>query len=274
MRLANRLLPAVIWSLLVLLALPSLTQAQTPAPEQVKLGEKLYVENCAVCHGLDGQGRVGARLSKDWPSLRPDLLVRSTISNGVPGSPMPAWSQAQGGPLTDEEIDAIVAYILTWQSGGPVEIPPTPTPMPRPVFTAIPNVEGDPNRGAVLYDQNCAVCHGANGEGRVGARLARAWPAIRPDLSVKATISNGIPGSPMPAWSQENGGPLLEAEINDLVAFLLALAESGAQPVPSTPSPTPTLSPFFSGWGGLFFALVLFVVIAAVALILQARRSD
>ena len=27
---------------------------------------------------------------------------------------MPAWSQEQGGPLTDQEINDITAYILTW----------------------------------------------------------------------------------------------------------------------------------------------------------------
>ncbi len=275
MRFANRLWSlgiALLLSLFSLAGAISLARAQTSGPEQVQLGERLYVENCAVCHGSDGQGRVGARLSKDWPSLRPDLLVRATIANGVPGSPMPAWSQAQGGPLTEAEIDAIVAYILTWQTGGPPVIPPTPTPIARPAYTPVPNVEGDPNRGAVLYDQNCAVCHGPNGEGRIGAKLSRAWPAIRPDLSAKATIANGIPGSLMPAWSQEKGGPLLEAEINDLVAFLLVLAETGVQVAPATPTSIPAPSAFFSGWGGIFFALLLFAVIVAVAIILQTRQ--
>jgi mono/diheme cytochrome c family protein len=238
---------------------------------QTEVGEQLFAENCAVCHGSDGQGRVGATLSKDWPSLRPDLLVKSTIENGVPGSPMPPWSQAKGGPLTQAEIDAIVAYILTWESGGPASIPPTATAFPRPVLTAVPNVEGDPNNGAVLFDKNCAVCHGPEGKGRVGANLSKNWSAIRPDLSLKSTIANGIPGSVMPAWSQSKGGPLAEAEINDLVAFLLAL--SASSPAPETPTPTPAPSGFFTGWGGVFIALVLFVIVVAVAIIVQARRK-
>jgi cytochrome c oxidase cbb3-type subunit III len=274
MRASNRYLIAglaVLVFSLVQIWMTRTALAQTPVPGQIELGERLFTENCAVCHGSDGQGRVGATLSKDWPSLRPDLLVKSTIENGIPGSPMPAWSQAKGGPLTLEEIDAIVAYILTWETGGPASIPPTATAFPRPVLTAVPNVEGDPNNGAVLFDKNCAVCHGTDGKGRVGANLSKSWAAIRPDLSIKTTISNGIPGSVMPAWSQAKGGPLAESEINDLVAFLLLLSDSS--PAAETPTPTPAPSGFFTGWGGVIFALVLFLIVVAVAIIVQTRRK-
>ena len=45
---------------------------------------------------------------------------------------MPAWSQANGGPLTEDEIDDITAYILTWESAQAIE--PSPTPEPSPGF--------------------------------------------------------------------------------------------------------------------------------------------
>ena len=264
---------ALVWFLaLVCLALNAgLASAQTPGPGQIDLGARLFADNCAVCHGSDGQGRVGATLSKDWPSLRPDLLVRSTIESGVPGSPMVAWGQQKGGPLTAADIDALVAYILSWQTGGFPAIPPTATPHPRPVLTAVPDVAGDPNNGAIVYDQNCAVCHGPNGEGRIGATLSKDWPALRPDLSMKTTISNGIPGSPMPAWSQDNGGPLAETEINNVVAFLLALPSTYVQPEPATPTPAPNA--FFSGWGGIILALALFVALVSVAIFVQTRSK-
>lgn len=276
MRASNRTLIVGLALLAFILAAAWVTgtaTAQTSGPEQIELGERLFSENCAVCHGNDGQGRVGATLAKDWPSIRPDLLVKATIENGIPGSPMPAWSQARGGPLAQEEIDAIVAYILTWQTGGPASIPPTPTAFPRPAMTAVPDVEGDPNNGAVLYEKNCAVCHGPEGKGRVGANLSKDWSAIRPDLSIRNTISNGIPGSVMPAWSQANGGPLAETEINDLVAFLLALSATSAQAAPENPTPTPAPSAFFTGWGGVVFTLVLFVIVVAIAIIVQTRRK-
>jgi cytochrome c oxidase cbb3-type subunit 3 len=193
----------------------------------LKLGAQIYLENCAVCHGPDGKGRIGATLAKDWPSVRPDLRIADTIRDGVSGSPMPAWSQANGGPLTDAEIEAVTSYILSWETGGSPLIIPAPTAVPRPIMTPLPNVSGDPNRGALLFDQNCVVCHGPNGEGRIGAPLRKVWASVRPDLEVKAIIQRGIQGSVMPAWGQQNGGPLNEADVNDLVAFVLTLSKSG-----------------------------------------------
>ena len=230
--------PGLFSLILLLLALawawPTLAQTGDDQ-EKLELGARLFAENCAVCHGPEGQGRVGATLAKDFPSIRPDLAIETTIANGVAGSVMPAWGQANGGPLSEEEVGALVFYILSWQTGGPPVIAPTPTANPRPAMTAPPEVSGDPNQGALLYDLNCAVCHGTNGEGRVGATLAKDWPSIRPDLQVKATISRGVAGSPMPAWSQENGGPLVEADIDNLVAFILTLSEG-----PAAPAVTPT----------------------------------
>src|SRR5512139_1761005 len=106
---ATRTLGVALLLALILLAMASIA-AQAGAPAQApntELGAQLYAENCAVCHGADGQGRVGATLAKDWPSIRPDLTVKTIISNGVPGSRMPAWSQAKGGPFSDLEIEAL-----------------------------------------------------------------------------------------------------------------------------------------------------------------------
>ncbi|PWH12757.1 MAG: hypothetical protein DDG59_15420 [Anaerolineae bacterium] len=252
--------------------LPFSAQAQTPPNDPVEIGRALYGENCAVCHGLDGNGRVGAQLAKDWPSIRPDRVIASVIANGIPGSAMPAWSQAKGGPLTDEQIEAIVAYILTWESGAPRLPASTPTPVLRPPLTPPPDVQGDPNRGAVLYDQNCAVCHGANLEGRIGATLAKNWPSIRPDQSLRNVIANGIQGSAMPAWSQAKGGPLRESEIDDLVAFILTQAQPSEV---FRPTPTPAFQPsWLSGWGGVLLTIVLFILIISGALIYQARSKQ
>ncbi|NOZ26909.1 MAG: c-type cytochrome [Chloroflexi bacterium] len=122
----------------------------------------------------------------------------------MPGSPMLAWSKKYGGPLTDEEIDALVLYILSWETGGIPPLTPTATFTPRPPITPIPGVEGDPNRGAVLYQENCAVCHGPNGEGRVGATLAKNWPSIRADL--RPPSRRGCPALPCPPGVRNTAG--------------------------------------------------------------------
>lgn len=244
--------------------------AQDLDEDKLQQGAQIYSENCAVCHGPDGKGRVGATLAKDWPSIRPDLEVKTTIENGVAGSPMPPWSQANGGPLTEEEIDALVYYILSWQTGGPQLVIPTATAIQRPAITSPPGISGDPNQGAVLFDQNCVVCHGPDGQGRVGATLAKDWPSIRPDLLVQATIQRGVPGSTMPAWGQENGGPLAEEEINNLVAYILTWS---TPPYPPSVSPTAAQPTQIQGinWG--LWAGILVVVAILVGVLIYSSRN-
>lgn len=255
-------------SLLAGLAVPTVRAQSNAAVDVLTQGGQIYADNCAVCHGADGQGRVGATLAKDWPSIRPELTVRNVIVNGIPGSVMPAWSQANGGPLTDEDIDALVAYILFWQTGDVYELESRPTATPRPAIAAVPEVEGDPNNGAVLFDANCVVCHGVEGQGRVGATLAKDWPSIRPDLTVRNAIVRGIPGSVMPAWSQANGGPLTAGEIDDLTAYILSWEASSA--APETPEQSVALPGVSNGWYLVVGALVL-LVLAGLYLGLQRK---
>ncbi|HZD55418.1 MAG TPA: c-type cytochrome, partial [Anaerolineales bacterium] len=88
-------LPAIALIMLAALGLSLVSIAPGSAQEdnqkQIEEGARLFAENCAVCHGPDGKGRIGATLAKDWPSIRPDLEIKTTISRGVAGSPMPAW---------------------------------------------------------------------------------------------------------------------------------------------------------------------------------------
>lgn len=236
--------------------------------QTLETGARLYAENCALCHGEDGQGRVGATLAKDWPSIRPDLRVRDTIVNGVPGSPMPAWSVAKGGPLAAEEIDSLVCYILSWETGGPTRIFPTPTFKLAAQITAPPGVEGDPNLGAALYQTNCAVCHGEKGEGRIGANLTRVFSSIRPDLLTQSVIARGVEGSAMPAWSQANGGPLTEEEIKNIVAYILTWSP---HPAAVATAPAPGGVAGLPWWGWVLVVLAFIAVIAVIVLV--SRRA-
>ena len=267
-----RTLGIVLLSLVILLAAGSLTaRAQSPSQDPLELGARLFAENCAVCHGMDGQGRVGATLSQNWPSVRPDLTVKSVIERGVPGSLMPAWSDANGGPLNTSEIDALVAFILSWQTTGSENILVMPTFTPLSPVTPVPDVTGDPTRGAALFQQNCVMCHGEGGQGKIGKTLARTWDSVRPDLLIKSTILNGVPGSVMPVFGQANGGPLSEQDANDVVAFVLAMPK--AQQVRPTAEVVGSQEPgWMSGWGGVLVFIVLVGAILAFAVWIQRRK--
>ncbi len=266
-------IPLILISTLMLWTGPSVA-LNPPQEDEIEQGARLYAENCAVCHGPEGKGRIGATLAKDWPSIRPDLRVKSVIENGVPGTRMPAWSQQNGGPLSEQEIDALVAFILSWQTGGFIQFYPPPTAIPRPPLTPIPDVQGDPNRGAVLYDQNCALCHGPNGEGRVGATLAKNFPSIRPDLRIRSTIERGIEGSVMPAWAQEFGGPLTQSEINDLVAFLLTWS-TPPYPLSITETSTPIYTPIkvLQSQHGVVLVFIFVVIVVFITVFILLRRN-
>jgi hypothetical protein len=103
--------------------------------------------------------------------------------------------------------------------------------------------------------------------------LAKNWPAIRPDLSIKNTINTGVPGTAMPAWGQANGGPLTEEEINDIVSFILSrLASPSNQTLPTTTAVYPTEIPWLRGFGGVLLFIFLLVIIFGAAVYFQRKK--
>jgi cytochrome c oxidase cbb3-type subunit III len=82
---------------------------------------------------------------------------------------------------------------------------------------------------SMLYAQNCAGCHGADGKG--GAAIALADPvflAIADDTVIGRTAANGEPGTPMPAFAQSAGGMLTDPQINALVRGIRSWAKPDA----------------------------------------------
>jgi mono/diheme cytochrome c family protein len=205
-------------------------------------GGELYIENCAVCHGVEGQGRIGASL-ETFPGIDAGAAMEAVIASGVPGSVMPAWAQARGGPLSQQDIRDVAAYVLG-AFGGTQPIAPLPT-YQAPAIPALPDVDGDPSAGAVVYQANCVMCHGDQGQGRFGLALAKSWPVNDPPTYIRQVVGQGIDGSTMPAWSQAEGGPLTDDEIGDVAAFILTLKPAAAPtPIPASAGPmgtTPTL---------------------------------
>ena len=236
---------------LVLLSASAQAAFAQQGPGDPVRGGELFVENCAVCHGVSGQGRVGASL-EEFPGIDPSAAIEATVAEGVAGSVMPAWGQANGGPLTGEDIHDLAAYIVE-AFGGTQPITPLPTYM-APSIAALPEVEGDPSAGAVVYQENCVMCHGAQGEGRFGAALAKAWPSNDPATYIRQVVSEGIQGSVMPTWGKAGGGPLTDENISDVAAFVLTLK----------PGSSPTAVPQPAGPLGATTTLILLAVAAAV----------
>lgn len=268
---ARSIITLFITLILTLLVFSTAFSQDGEESEMIEMGAQIFAENCAVCHGNDGQGRVGATLAKDWPSIRPDLRIRDTVERGVSGTLMPAWGQSYNGPLNDQELNAVTMYILSWESGQPRFIYPTPTIDTRIALTPPPGIDGDPNRGAQLFTTNCALCHGTSGEGRIGANLSQDWPSIRPDLRVKSVIESGVPGSVMPAWSQTNGGPLSDQEINDITAYILTWSGSNTESATQE-----TVAGPLRGWPVwiIFIGVFILIIVAVVYYSRQQSQQD
>ena len=234
-------------------------------------GAQLFATNCAVCHGDQAQGRIGATLAKDFPGIRVDALLNETISNGVQGSVMPAWSSAKGGPLTAADIADLVAFIQSLGHQAPTVIPgPTATNLPLPP-TAAKFPPGDATRGAAVFAQNCVLCHGDKGQGRIGATLQKDWPGLNVTALLDSTIARGVAGSKMPAWARSNGGPLTDQEIADAAAFVQTL-KPGAQPT-SSAAPAPEASPFSGTLALVCIGLLILLGGIVLAVVLAGSRA-
>lgn len=96
-------------ALLAPIALPTAPAVRGDAAH----GLLLYQAYCAACHGASEQGGSGPVMARVWDGVRPDLMLRAVVVQGVPGTTMRSWSQAYGGPLDDDAVDDLVAYLLT-----------------------------------------------------------------------------------------------------------------------------------------------------------------
>lgn len=195
-------------------------------------GERIYVSNCAVCHGDDGNGAMWTKTSlnpppREFTLASPEELSRermiTSVTHGRPGTAMMSFAQR----LSAEDIETVVDYVrgnflgkaqqVSTPQGMPGH-PPVPGQPPAPVVAAdmtLPfpnNLVGDAAKGGEFYRNNCATCHGEKGDGN-GPRAAFNRPPPRNFLNEDArrtlnrpnllrAIAIGKPGTVMPAWSK------------------------------------------------------------------------
>src|SRR5271154_3332679 len=88
----------------------------------------------------------------------------------------------------------------------------------RPLPGDMPIVPSEISDFNVLYEQNCAGCHGSGGKG--GAAIALGDPvylAIADDAILRRAATNGIPGTSMPAFARSAGGILTDKQVDVIV---------------------------------------------------------
>lgn len=129
---------------------------QTPVPElaknedALKMGQRLFANNCAVCHGSAARGAVGFPNLTDnaWLYGGEPENILTTIHKGRNGA-MPAKGLMPN--MTAEQLDQVVNYVLS--------------------FSGREKDAEAAKAGAAVFAQGCAACHGANAKGnqQIGA---------------------------------------------------------------------------------------------------------
>lgn len=233
----------VIASLFVIATSPSSPIAIDEAPAAVTLrrGKRAYQENCAVCHGENGDGkgmaahmlvtqprdfRAGQFKFRSTPSgaLPADGDLLKVVTNGV------RWTAMVGrADLSEADRRALVHYIKGFSPRFAEEDSPPPVAIPAAPSANRQLIE----EGRQLYiDAECGKCHGAraDGKGVSSADLVdeRGRPLPASDLTWRPlkrgsglvdlylTIATGLNGTSMPAY----GDALSERAIWALVNYL------------------------------------------------------
>jgi mono/diheme cytochrome c family protein len=205
------------------------TAAQGTSTE---VGQNLFAQYCSGCHGEFGEGgpnptRPGDVIapisSAEYLQTRDDITLRSIISQGQPNFGMSPFGSAYGGPLDDEQVDAIVAFLRAWQANPPVELPPE---IPQTTIAIT---------GGELFGELCAQCHGEQGQGGIGPALSNpTFQSDNTDQQIFDTINLGHPATPMIAW----GEVLTSDQIESLVGFIRGLEKSDGSTPGSAQAPS------------------------------------
>jgi mono/diheme cytochrome c family protein len=187
-------------------------------PSKVEDFGVLFRENCAGCHGDAGRGGATFGLANPvFLAIADDATLRRVISNGVPGTSMPAFAESAGGMLTARQVDVLVHEMRTrWARLAALD-GATPPPYAGP--------PGDPQRGQVAYATYCASCHGADGTGGPKSRsiVDGSYLALVSPQGLRTLLIAGRPELGQPDWRSDVAGqPLSSQQIADVVAWLMS----------------------------------------------------
>ena len=177
------------------------------APEQVArdpgahaIGERLFMNNCAQCHGSDARGSKGFPnlTDGDWLHGGAPEKIKETLALGRIGQ-MPPMAAAVGTP---DDVKNVANYVLSL-SGSPHD-----------------SVRAELGKSKFIV---CAACHGADGKGNQALGAAnlsdKTWLHGYGEAAITAMVNNGKVNQ-MPAQA----GKLTEAQIHVLAGYVWSLS--------------------------------------------------
>jgi cytochrome c oxidase cbb3-type subunit 3 len=172
-------------------------------PKAMAIGERLFMNNCAQCHGSDARGNKGIPnlTDNDWLHGGAPEKIRETITLGRIGN-MPALAAAVG---TADDVKNVANYVLSLSGSK---------------HDAALAAKGQ-EKFAI-----CAACHGPDGKGMQALGSPnltdKIWLHGSGEAAVMAMVNNGKVNQ-MPA----QGGKLTEGQIYVLASYVWGLSNSG-----------------------------------------------
>ncbi|MEM0909338.1 MAG: cytochrome-c oxidase, cbb3-type subunit III [Pseudomonadota bacterium] len=171
-------------------------------PEAMEIGKRLFLQNCAQCHGSDARGQRGGfpnLTDSDWLYGGTGTAIQTTLLNGRSGA-MPGWIDAFG----EQGVAEVVAYTMSLSNH-----PDTDTAL----------VDAGKARFAA-----CAACHGMDGKGNqmVGAPnlTDNIWLYGSSKRAITETLTHGRNGV-MPSFNNTLG----EEKIHVVASYVYGLSK-------------------------------------------------
>ncbi len=206
-------------------------------PDQNLSFHKLFVANCAGCHGAKGEFGPAPPLNDPlFVSIVPDEDLLNVIRAGRRGTPMPPFLIDNGGMLTQQQIEVLVAGIKSQWNAKTTDLE-SPPPYQLTNAGAVQSPD-ERQRGHEVFARACAGCHGENGLGNsadhgAGPINVPAFLALISDQAIRRIVITGRPDLGMPNYAETKGRPdnfkpLTSAEIGDLVALIASWRTTGA----------------------------------------------
>lgn len=188
----------------------------------VEAGAAIYEGQCATCHGDHGQGGRGPVLNDvqlfdgtrttaiAWTGTVHDFIYL-TVAGGRPrpsefyaalgnANRMPTFSNRFGGPLREDEVLAVTAFVMNWgeaykdATGNFPQATPTPNPNAAGTDITIELPAGDAARGeALATSAGCVACH----VGPAAGVVAPAWK------SAESKTGAGVATDAEARWTAE-----------------------------------------------------------------------
>lgn len=190
-------------------------------PNALKVGSRLFLQNCAVCHGSNAKGALGYPnlTDNDWLYGGEASHILTTLHNGRVGG-MTAWRDQIG----EDGIRAVSDYVLSI-SGNQQGYDLDPTQVAQ---------------GEVIFNEptNCVLCHGNDAKGMISTGAPdltdNIWLYGGDRESIRDTIRYGRAGV-MPEWQTKLGNE----RIMLLAAYVYSLSDKTAKPTMAAAAPAP-----------------------------------